>query len=50
MQGHPGVKIAKSLLHEVRQPLLVNENKFGYQKRIEENAFKILEFDTENDS
>jgi DNA repair protein SbcD/Mre11 len=50
MQGQPGIKIAKSLLHEIRQPLLVNENKFGYQKRIEENAFKILELDTENDS
>jgi DNA repair protein SbcD/Mre11 len=50
MQGQPGVKMAKSLLHEVRQPSLVNENKFGYQKRIEENAFKILELDIENDS
>jgi DNA repair exonuclease SbcCD nuclease subunit len=50
MQGQHGVKVAKSLLQEVRQPLLVNENKFVYQKRIDENAFKILELDPENDS
>jgi DNA repair protein SbcD/Mre11 len=45
-----GVKIAKSLLHGMRQSQLINENKAEYQKRIEQDAFKILGIDLENDS
>jgi hypothetical protein len=50
LQGAPGVKLAKSLLHELRQSQLVNENKTEYQNRIEQNAFKILGIEIENDS
>ena len=50
LQGKSGVKIAKSLLHQMRQPQPSNENKIGYQKRIEQNAFKILGIDLEDDS
>ena len=47
LQGQSGVKIAKSLLHEMRQQQQSNENKLVYQKRIEQNAFKILGIDLE---
>jgi len=50
LQGTLGVKLAKSLLHELRQSQLVNENKIEYQNRIEQNAFKILGIEIENDS
>jgi len=49
-QGTLGVKLAKSLLHELRQSQLINENKTEYQSRIEQNAFKILGIEIENDS
>ena len=41
--GDAGVGLAKKLLQELGQPLLVNEKKGEYQKRIEQNAMKILE-------
>lgn len=50
LQGALGVKLAKSLLHELRQPQSINENKTEYQNRIEQNAFKILGIDIENAS
>lgn len=50
LQGSSGIKIATLLLHEMRQPQLINENKTEYQKRIEEHAFKILGIDLEDDS
>ena len=50
LQGKSGVKIAKSILHQMRQPQPSNENKIVYQKRIEQNAFKILGIDLEDDS
>lgn len=48
--GSTGVKLAKSLLHELRQSELVNENKTEYQNRIKQNAFKIMGIEIENDS
>ena len=41
--GEAGVNLAKKLLQELGQPLLVNEKKGEYQKRIEQNAMEILE-------
>ncbi len=40
--GEAGVGLAKKLLQELGQPLLVNEKKGEYQKRIEQNAIEIL--------
>lgn len=40
--GTNGVQIAKRLLKEITQPILVNEKKAEYNKRIEENAVEIL--------
>ena len=41
--GEAGVGLAKKLLQELGQSLLVNEKKGEYQKRIEQNAMEILE-------
>jgi DNA repair protein SbcD/Mre11 len=48
--GATGIKLAKSLLHELRQSELVNENKIEYQNRIKQNAFMIMGIEIENDS
>lgn len=50
LQDVLGVKLAKSLLHELREQQLVNENKAEYQNRIEQNSFKILGIEIKNDS
>lgn len=40
--GDIGVQTAKRLLKEMTQPILVNEKKAEYNKRIEQNAIEIL--------
>lgn len=40
--GISGVQIARRLLREMTQPILVNEKKADYSKRIEQNAVEIL--------
>lgn len=50
LQGTSGVKLATSLLHELRQSQLINENKTEYQNRIDQNAYKLLGINIENDS
>jgi len=41
--GDSGVTLAKKLLQELGQSLLVNEKKGEYQKRIEQNAMELME-------
>lgn len=40
--GNSGVEIAKKLLKEITQPILVNEKKIDYNKRMEQSAIEIL--------
>lgn len=40
--GNSGIQIAKRLLKEITQSILVNEKKAEYNKRIEESAVEIL--------
>ena len=46
--GEDGVKLAKKLLRELRQPILVNEKKNEYIPRIRNNALEILELDDDS--
>lgn len=47
LTGNNGVQIAKRLLREITQPILVNEKKADYSKRIEQNAVEILGLEVE---
>lgn len=42
LQGDSGVKLAKQMLQDLSQPIQTNEKKQDYQKRIQDNALKIL--------
>jgi hypothetical protein len=42
LQGDSGVKLAKQMLQDLSQPIQMNEKKQDYQKRIQDNALKIL--------
>ena len=42
LKGEKGVMLAKKLLKELEQPILVNEKKSEYTSRIRKNALEIL--------
>jgi DNA repair exonuclease SbcCD nuclease subunit len=50
LEGEEGVNIGKKLLKEITQPILANEKKSDYEKRMEQNIIEILELKVEDDS